>query len=62
MNAYMNFFDDATIYAILQSLSPLCKDPKEDIIFQLILKIVDEYLQFPADIDDPHDMYMWNTE
>lgn len=46
MNAFINFFDDQTIYAILQALSPLCEDIKKKIIRCLIISIYESNWTF----------------
>ena len=47
MNAYMNFINDATLYAILQALTSLNHDIKEEIIFRVVLYVIDENLPIP---------------
>lgn len=44
MNVYINYLDDETLYAILQALSPLCPDLKEEILHKLIVKIIDKIM------------------
>jgi len=44
-NAYMNYFNNNTIYAILQALSPLSQELKEEILHKICLSIIDEYYE-----------------
>lgn len=46
MNTYINYIDDATLYAILQGI-PLYKDLKEIILDNIVLNIIDDYCYIP---------------
>lgn len=46
MNAYINFVPDEKLYAILQALTPLCQDLKEEIMFKLCILIQEEYYSY----------------